>query len=152
MSTTQSEHTRMLIKIRWDRPSQAYINGFNIFMSIRRFYLRCLSLPRFDFQRDRFIDDKLINGRYGFARYDTMPYYVRPTLMNRWGPGALIARLNGHPLPGDEGYYPEGYKTLEAGPKFFEAKGDKEMKETMGRVRSERTSEAGLCPFAMRKR
>lgn len=47
-----------------------------------------------------------------------MPYYVRPTVWNRWGPDAWLSRIMGLPLPGDEGerYFPGGYRVRDVGP------------------------------------
>ncbi|KAI9732337.1 MAG: hypothetical protein M1834_001544 [Cirrosporium novae-zelandiae] len=44
------------------------------------------------------------NGLYNFPdyTYPSTPYYVAPTLWNRWGPIALLDRLRGLPVPSAE--------------------------------------------------
>ncbi len=99
--------------------------------------------------RYRLLDDKAdAQGRRAFARYDAHPFYVRPTLWNRWGPPAWPSRLLGLPLPGDDGdtYYPKGYTVPEIGPNTFIGKGMAAADETKARLRKDRT---GGCPFAV---
>ena len=93
------------------------------------------------------IDEPNAGGRRQFNRYDTFPYYVRPTLLNRWGLGAWISRLAGRPVPGDAGYSPEGFKTSDVGPSLFAGKGREEAEETKARLGQERL---GGCPFGQR--
>ena len=89
-------------------------------------------------------------GRRGLQRYDAHPFYVRPTLWNRWGPPAWPSRLLGLPLPGDGGvkYYPNGYAVSEVGPNTFVGKGKASADATIARLQRERT---GGCPFAVRR-
>lgn len=97
--------------------------------------------------RARLIDDNQdAQGRRAFTRYDAYPFYVRPTLWNRWGPVAWTTWLQGLPLPGDDGdaYYPNGYSVPEVGPNMFVGKGAVAAEETKARLRKERT---GRCPF-----
>lgn len=52
--------------------------------------------------------------------YAAAPYYVRPTLWNRWlSPLAWIRRIQGLPVPGDGNnqFYPKGYVPTELGPR-----------------------------------
>jgi len=88
------------------------------------------------------------HGRYFLFDSDGAPFYVKPTFMNRWGPGAWISWLRGLPLPGDDGdtYYPQGYFIPDVGPKAFEGKGRDYFQKTMERLEKERT---GQCPFAV---
>ena len=90
------------------------------------------------------------DGTYSFKLMDAAPWYVKPTLWNRFGPWAWMARMMGLPVPGDEGgkYWPKGYKTQDVGPKFTRGKGGdfvKGEKEKMLRMRM-----AG-CPFGRMK-
>lgn len=79
--------------------------------------------------------------------WDGAPYYVKPTLFNRWlSPRAWLSRLRGLPVPGDEGdrYFPQGYYTPDLGPGYFEGKGREQMVEMKRVLRRERR---GQCPF-----
>lgn len=99
--------------------------------------------------RYRLLDDeKDAQGRRYFTRYDAQPFYIRPTLWNRWGPSAWPSWLLGLPRPGDDGdaYYPNGYLIPEIGPKTFVGRGTAAADETKARLRKERT---GGCPFAV---
>jgi hypothetical protein len=86
------------------------------------------------------------NNRFFLTQWEAAPYYVKPTLWNRWGPMAWLTRAMGRPVPGDEGdkYYPSGYNISDVGPKYFEGKGRKELEETMEQFKEVRT---GKCPF-----
>ena len=79
--------------------------------------------------------------------YGAHPFYVKPTILNRWGFEAWMNWAIGIPLPGDGGglYHPEGYKIDEVGPEGFLGKGAKESQKTQERLLKERT---GGCPFA----
>lgn len=89
------------------------------------------------------MDEPNEHGRYYIRLWEGLPYYVKPTFWNRWGPAAWFSRLVGLPVPGDDGdkYYPHGYDTQDLGPKYFEGKGRKtmqEIKDELGRVMKER--------------
>ena len=134
---------------RYDPAPRTYRIIFSSILAIRKFYLRHLSLPRPYFLRqDVFSDKANEHGRHHVHIWEGPPYYVKPTLWNRWGPGAWISRALGVPVPGDEGdkYYPQGYDTVDLGPKYFQGKGRKttqEIKETLEKTRT------GQCPFAV---
>jgi hypothetical protein len=56
-------------------------------------------------------------GRYFSNVWESLPFYVKPTLWNRWlSPAAWVARLAGLPVPGKE-YYPQGYVPAICGPR-----------------------------------
>ena len=138
---------RLRNAIKFEEPSPFYRILLNGFLVTRKCLLRYLALPRPQFMVDRLVNDHAdANGRRHFTRYDTLPYYVMPTFLNRWGPGALASRLRGVPVPGDEGFYPEGFKTSDAGPSAFSGKGRLEAERTMERLAKERT---GGCPFVI---
>lgn len=121
---------------------------FAAIFRFRRFYLRYLALPRPDFNRlNAFTDAPNENGRYFLLQLQGAPYYVRPTIWNRWAPVAWVKWALGQPLPGDDGdkYYPQGYYTPDLGPRYFEGKGKKEM-ETIKLSLQE--SRRGQCPFS----
>ncbi len=85
-------------------------------------------------------------GRYNSAEYLSYPWYVKPTFRRRWGPRALVSRLLGRRLPGDDGnkYAPEGYTFEEIGPVLVKGKGIREMEDIESRLKSARR---GGCPF-----
>jgi hypothetical protein len=85
-------------------------------------------------------------GRRGLTKYDAHPFYVKPTLQNRWGPSAWVSWSLGLALPGDDGdkYHPRGFLTSEVGPKNFFGKGQAVVEKEKSRIRVERT---GKCPF-----
>ena len=86
------------------------------------------------------------HGKNYLLMYEGIPFYVQPTIWNRWGPMAWFKWAIGQPLPGDEGdkYYPQGYFTPDLGPKYFEGKGRKELEVIKESLRAQRT---GQCPF-----
>jgi hypothetical protein len=141
VSSLMDDRLRAAMKIA---PSPSWlISSKDILFAIRRILLRHFSLPRFI---------PLINvslepskqGTFFLTKYDAMPYYVKPTLLNRWGPASWSSRILGLPLPGDEGakYYPGGYKTTDVGPKI----GYKQFPDMVAKV-----GETGKrsCPFAI---
>lgn len=130
-------------------PPTTTIHIMNFIFSVRKFLLRNLSLPRpYLLRVHNASDSPSPEGRFFFKKYDALPYYVKPTFFNRWGPGAWISSIMGLPVPGDEDdtYYPNGYKTSEVGPKFFVGKGTEEAAETVKTLKTKRT---GGCPFAV---
>jgi hypothetical protein len=142
---------RLRRAMMYDDPPAIYPMLVNGFFTFRKLALRYLALPRPKFLRSRHVrDEPDAAGRRTLTQYDNFPYYVKPTLMNRWGPGAWISWLIGRPLPGDEGFMPEGFLTEKVGPKMFELKGkrnedwQREARQTRERLRRERT---GGCPF-----
>jgi hypothetical protein len=131
-------------------PSQRTATLFNTFLSIRRFMLRHLFLPRPFFlagERTTPAADPLTN-RYHQSDYVTFPYYVKPTFWNRYGPDSWFSWLFGTPVPGDEGkkYRPEGYLLEEIGPEKMEGLGKEWMVEERAFV--EGKIREGACPFA----
>ena len=87
------------------------------------------------------------NRRYSLSGYVVHPWYVKPTLTRRWGPGAWMTRLLGYAVPGDTGdkYSPQGYSFAEIGPKYLSGKGVKEMDENRTRLVN---ANRGGCPFS----
>lgn len=144
---------RLRRAMMYDEPPAMYSRLVNGFLTLRKYVLRYLALPRPAFLRVRQIRDVSdAQGRRTLRFYDNFPYYVKPTLINRWGPGAWTSWLTGRPLPGDERFMPEGFLTEKVGPKIFEDDGkrrsdwEREANETRERLRRERT---GGCPFNM---
>jgi hypothetical protein len=58
--------------------------------------------------------------------------------MTRWGPKALLLRLIGGAIPGDQKYLPAGYRIHELGPSELVGKGDAEMRKTSEDLRTRR--------------
>ena len=120
---------------------------FASIFKIRQLYLRYLALPRTELGRlEVFTPDPDEHGRNFLQKFEGAPFYVRPTIWNRWGPTAWVKWTLGQPLPGDEGdkYSPQGYYTPDLGPKYFEGKGRKELEVIKARLREQRL---GQCPF-----
>lgn len=139
----------LLKLLRYPTPPKIYFLVLNGIVTIRKYFLKYIALPRPSFMRYRATDDRADDqGRRAFRRYEAHPFYVRPTFWNRWGLKAMQSRLLGLPLPGDDGdtYYPNGYAVPEIGPNIFIGKGTAAAEKTKARLRKERT---GGCPFAV---
>ncbi|KAH0843092.1 hypothetical protein AYO21_08792 [Fonsecaea monophora] len=138
---------RLRKAIMFEEAPPSYRAFFHGFMELRRFFLRYLALPRPPFMAKQLMTKEPdANGRRYYVTWDTAPVYVKATLWNRWGPGAMIHLLLGIPRPGDPGTYPEGFEIRSTGPSVFAGKGSKEMEMTRERLKKERT---GGCPFAV---
>lgn len=132
---------------RYPRPPTIYFQVIEIVVALRKYFLKYIALPRPDFMRYRLVDDQVDDqGRRALTRYDGHPFYVRPTLWNRWGPSAWPSRVLGLPLPGDDddAHHSKGFLIPEVGPDMFVGKGHAAATETKARLRKERT---GRCPF-----
>ncbi|KAL4969183.1 uncharacterized protein BDV14DRAFT_196493 [Aspergillus stella-maris] len=130
-------------------PPPSYLaTFFSSLLAIRRFAMRWLTLPRpYLLRYTTFTEHQTVDEHIFITQWDGAPYYVKPTLWNRWGPGAWYTWALGRPLPGDEGdkYYPDGYLISDVGPKYFEGKGKKAQVEGVEALKGVRT---GGCPFA----
>ena len=106
-------------------------------LEIRRFILRYLSPPRpesFRIRPTRDIADPQSSSqskKTTLTSYVAAPYYVVPTIWNRWGPGAWWWWCLGLPLPGDSGEYfkPEGYLIPDIGPRLGKTKREQALEE-----------------------
>ncbi|KAL2810083.1 streptococcal 67 kDa myosin-cross-reactive antigen like family-domain-containing protein [Aspergillus granulosus] len=130
-------------------PPAIYKSIFSSLVTLRKFYLSYLALPRANFQRiDIFTDKPNEYGRYYVNLYEAIPYYVKPTLWNRWGPGAWVSWAMGLPLPGDDDdkYYPRGFDLEDLGPKYFEGKGRKSVAEIREQLKKERRGQSPFTP------
>ncbi|KAL4819538.1 hypothetical protein BDW67DRAFT_132868 [Aspergillus spinulosporus] len=140
---------RLREAMMYQPPPVVYKKIFSSLVAIRKFYLRYLALPRPNFQRiDIFTDEPNEYGRYYVNIYEAIPYYVKPTIWNRWGPGAWVRWAMGMPLPGDEDdkYYPHGFDLEDLGPKYFEGKGRKSVAEIREVLKKERRGQAPFVP------
>ncbi|KAI1193470.1 hypothetical protein F5X97DRAFT_328556 [Nemania serpens] len=115
-------------------------------LALRRLYLRYLALPRF-FEREHVGDVDPKTGRmHSRMQYGNYPFYIKPTLWNRWGPKAWAVWMCGGKVPGDnpEDFMPQGYLWTDLGPKNRMGLGIEEMEADVKRMGS--TSRGG-CPF-----
>ena len=111
-------------------------------LHLRALLLRYLALPRPVILRAHHLSGQPSkDGTYFALKYVAAPYYMKPTIWNRWGPMAWAEWAMGLPVPGDEGakYSPGGYRIGEIGPRGFPKVG-----EGLGRLKETRT---GGCPF-----
>lgn len=112
--------------------------------------LRHLSLPRFSFLRVDYIsqnpDPK--TKRHYWLNYTAEPWYVFPTLQERWGVKGWARWAMGKSLPGDKGahYHPQGYHIHELGPRPLSTN-EIPGKEAAGMILNQAGSRG--CPFAM---
>ncbi|KAJ5342913.1 hypothetical protein N7541_012037 [Penicillium brevicompactum] len=128
-------------------PARIFSSVFASVFKLRQVYLRHLALPRPNCMRlDVFAQKPNKHGRNWVTIYEGAPFYVQPTVWNRWGLWAWFKWAHGQALPGDEGekYQPQGYYTPDLGPKYFEGKGRKEMEVNKQALRRQRK---GQCPF-----
>lgn len=113
---------------------------------LRRFVLRYFALPRTsEFLRLEQPDPK--TGRMSLTKpHGNYPFYLKPTIWNRWGPKALLIRAYGGFVPGDDPkqYLSQGYTFEELGPASQMGKGVEEMKVDIKRMTEEGRSG---CPF-----
>lgn len=136
----------MLTESRINPPPLIFRGLFTTFFTLRRIYLLHLALPRPNFLRlDVFTEKPNEYGRNFILVYEGTPFYVQPTVWNRWGPAAWFKWALGQPLPGDsDKFYPQGYYAPDLGPKYFEGKGRKELEVIKEGLRERRR---GQCPF-----
>ncbi|KAI1339097.1 hypothetical protein F5Y15DRAFT_407405 [Xylariaceae sp. FL0016] len=139
---------RLRTAMMLDDPSAIYYQVVSTTLRLRKWFVRYLCLPRPEWSGTKcFTDEKdQSTGKYHPLRYIAHPWYMKPSLSSRWGFRALLTRLYGGVLPGDEGakYYPEGYLISELGPSALAGKGVKEMDLTrmkLGKVRG--------CPMSL---
>jgi len=109
---------RLRRAMKYDQPSPQITRAVHTLLVLRRFILRHLVLPRPSFLGLQRTSANKSENRTYMVDYFAAPYYVKPTIFNRWGPAAWISWLSGLPLPGDDGgkYGPQGYKIVELGP------------------------------------
>ncbi|KAI5857388.1 hypothetical protein GGS23DRAFT_347344 [Durotheca rogersii] len=116
-------------------------------LAVRRFVLRYLSLPRF-FQLKRQYDPDPKTGRMTQRiPYGNYPFYITPTVFNRWGPAAWAVWLYGGKVPGDNPgeFMPEGYLFSDLGPSNRIGLGVDEMEIDVKKIKA--GFGQGGCPF-----
>ena len=141
-----SLHSR---EYRYPKSPAVYHNLLSGTLLLRKALLRYLALPRPEFLRYRWIEtgNDSRSRRYYLYDYLAHPWYIKPTLRRRWGPGAWMTKLLGYKLPGDDGdkYCPEGYTITDVGPEAFSGKGMQDMEKTRFRLVQ---ADRGRCPFS----
>lgn len=139
---------RLRKAIMYEKPPQWLTTLTHLILDLRKYTLRFFFLPRpFFFAKRGTTESASKDGTFFLINQDNAPWYIKPTLWNRYGPSTWISRLMGLPLPGDEGdkYRPKGYTIPEVGPENLRGKGQeflKAEKERVGKVRL-----GGGCPF-----
>jgi hypothetical protein len=118
-------------------------------LSIRRFALRYLALPRIaplarHPSGDITSTDERIHLQFSYGNF---PFYLKPTTWSRWGPRGWAIWMLGGKLPGDEPEYfrAQGFSFRDIGPKNFENKGTEEMEAEIAKMKA---SGRGGCPFS----
>ncbi|KAF5864089.1 hypothetical protein ETB97_008495 [Aspergillus alliaceus] len=121
-------------------------------LSMRKFILRYLSLPRPDSKAVRVLSESPDpkTGLYTWNLWIEHPWYVKPTFSHRWDPKALLVRLFGNgAIPAANGSYKEsGYDLRTIGPAAQERKGQDEMETIFLILKG--TNYAAGCPFHAR--
>ncbi|KAK7753054.1 hypothetical protein SLS62_005004 [Diatrype stigma] len=117
-------------------------------LALRRFVLMYLCLPRLF--KVKFLKDEVdpATGRMSLGMsYGSFPFYIKPTLWNRWGPGAWVIWLAGGKVPGDDPdeFMPQGYSFEDVGPRNRANMGKEEMDIDAEELMK---SGRGGCPFA----
>ncbi|EZF27204.1 hypothetical protein H112_00793 [Trichophyton rubrum D6] len=139
---------RLRVAMIYDRPEWIYRFIFANTLALRQFVARHLLLPRPYWRRAVRHSEEGDDGSspHSVLAWDNAPYYVKPTLWNRWGPEALYTRLLGKPVPGDDGdkYFPNGFVTSSVGPQRFLGKGEEYHGQMKKKLQAERTRQ---CPF-----
>ncbi len=124
---------------------------FSHLITLRKTLLRHFFLPRPYFRRRKYIVEHPdpSTGRYHVARWRGHPWYATPSWKDRWGLKAWISWVRGggsaNVVVGDPKFIPEGYLIREVGPSASVGRGEREMDETIGLLK---TRDPGRCPFA----
>ncbi|MCJ1245350.1 hypothetical protein MMC30_002554 [Trapelia coarctata] len=136
---------RLRASMMFPDPPTSYNTVVNGALHLRKLVIRHLCLPRNS--RVPYFADSATPGRYHMLLYRGHPWYVKPTIWERWGLFGWNLWLQGGAIPGDDGdkYVPQGYETSNMGPSFQHGKGVDYMNETRQRLSQQ---ERGGCPFA----
>ncbi len=133
---------------RLDEPTQVTQISLTAVVMLRKFLLRHFFLPRFAFLRMRWFTTgpDRATGRYHFLQYIGYPWYIKPTLAQRWNLKSWILWLTGGYVPSKHlpKYRSEGYKIAELGPTALESKGIEEMHDAKQTV----IAQFHGCPFS----
>ena len=142
---------RLRRAMMYDAPPRWLVYTTHFILDARKYVLRYFWLPRLSFLPRRVTSKKPSkDGTFFLTKQDTAPWYVKPTIWNRYGPASWLTRLMGLPLPGDGGqkYFPNGYRIPEVGPVMLRSKGAEFMKNDKEKVAK---AMGGGCPFSRMK-
>ena len=131
--------TRLRRAMLYPDPPSWLTNVAHSLLHFRAFAIRHFFPPRFGFSKYQVITKQPTReGNYFLTNYLAQPHYVKPTVMSRWGPAALVRKAQGLPVPGDGGeeFIPAGYNVPHVGPghgKKEQAAMEKRVAEIAGR-------------------
>lgn len=118
----------------------------------RKLFLRYLALPRPSFRAVKPVHDtpNPETNLYNFQRKGLQPWYMKPSLVSKWGPGALLVKAFGGRVPGSRGdkYIPQGYDLMTIGPEQQKGKGIEEMVPDIEVIKAKGVA---TCPFSQAK-
>ena len=105
--------------------------ALHLAITFRKYILSNLFLPRPQFLRVLWFTPTPdeTTGKYHFMQYIGHPWYIKPTLTQRYNLNSWLLWLTGGFVPSDSKpeYRPDGYKINELGPVSLEGKGIDEM-------------------------
>ncbi|KAI9722357.1 MAG: hypothetical protein M1812_001829 [Candelaria pacifica] len=138
---------RLREAMMYEKPPRGYTIFVEGALHLRKLFLRHLALPRFKNFREVSEGADPKSGCFYYKTYAAHPWYVKPTLSNRWGFEAWMTWALGGSLPGDEGekFKPKGYHIQDIGPDSMQGKGLDAVSVTKARI-MERNPQ--ICPFA----
>ncbi|KAL4753958.1 hypothetical protein BDW72DRAFT_209294 [Aspergillus terricola var. indicus] len=143
---------RMRTSLGLEKPSRLLSLALRLVRNLRRFLLKHLALPRPAVLAVRLVHDSPNpeTGLYNFERKGLQPWYVRPTVWSKWGPGAWLIRVFGGKMPGSCGdwYLPQGYNLTTIGPEPQKGRGLEEMGLDIEVIRARGVA---TCPFSQDK-
>ncbi|KAI1127214.1 hypothetical protein F5Y10DRAFT_243146 [Nemania abortiva] len=130
-------------------PSDGLELAFNSIIAVRKYILRYASLPRPYFLRRVYNSEwpDPHTRRYQSQRWLGRPWYVKTSLLDRWGLPAWMLWMNGAASSAvfdEKSFIPEGYLIEDVGPAFHVGKGRDEMGDTVSFLDSKSTAR---CPF-----
>ncbi|KAK5629002.1 hypothetical protein RRF57_004717 [Xylaria bambusicola] len=130
-------------------PSYRLELAFRSLITLRKFILRYASPPRPYFLRRVYNCERPDpnTGRYQSQRWLGRPWYVKTSLLDRWGLPAWMLWMNGtssSTVFNNENFIPEGYLIEDVGPASHVGKGHEEMRDTLSALSSKSTTR---CPF-----
>ena len=130
---------------RYDRPPKWCYRLTLVTLTLRKYSLRYLALPRPTMlASNTTARNQNSAGRYHMNTMDALPFYVKPTLLNRYGPSSWLARAVGVPLPEQGKYCSEGFKAEDVGPETMKGKGLDFVQRSQDSIAQMRTNG---CPF-----
>ncbi|EPS37124.1 hypothetical protein H072_9270 [Dactylellina haptotyla CBS 200.50] len=120
--------SRLRASFIWPDPPSHLEPIVNAVFGIRAFITRHLILPRFIANHHiefKAIDDSvpLAERRYYFKLWEADPWYFKKTWWNAYGPVALVCKIMGWGIPGDEFDSIKGYRVGDVGPKSTVGRG-----------------------------